>query len=174
MSPGRTRGPVRSAGSPGDNYARLPGITDNNHENTMKVPGSRGFSLIELLITIAVLSLITTMAVNTYRGSVLKARRAEAKTSLMELAQLLERNYTETNSFATNISGNSYALPFTVSPRNGTTHYNLSLPVQTTMAFTLRAVPAGAQADDTRCNVLTLNQAGIKTKSGSGPLAECW
>ena len=140
----------------------------------MKANRSRGFSLIELLIAIVVLSLITTMAVNSYRGSVLKARRADAKASLLELAQLLERNYTETNSFATNISGNPYALPFTVSPRNGTTYYNLTLPTQTATTFTLQATPTGSQADDTRCMSLTLDQAGTKDKSGSGTVAECW
>lgn len=140
----------------------------------MKATRSRGFSLIELLVAVVILSLITLMAVNTYRGSVLKARRADAKASLLELAQLLERNYTETNSFATNISGNPYTLPFTTSPRNGTTYYNLTLPTQTATTFTLQAAPAASQTDDTRCMTLTLDQAGVKTKSGSGTLVECW
>ncbi len=137
---------------------------------------SCGFSLIELLIAVVILSLITTMAVNTYRGSVLKARRTDAKANLMELAQLLERNYTETNSFATNISGNPYALPFSVSPRNGTTYYNLTLPTQTTTIFVLRAIPIGSQTDDTRCKTLSLDQSGKKIidSSATGTVAECW
>jgi len=142
----------------------------------MKTTRSRGFSLIELLIAIVVLGLITTMAVNTYRGSVLKARRTDAKASLMELAQLLERNYTETNSFATNISGNPYALPFNVSPRNGTPYYNLTFPSPTTTTFTLRATPTGSQTDDTRCLTLSLDQTGAKSidSSATGTVAECW
>lgn len=145
----------------------------------MKANRTRGFSLIELLIAIVVLSLITTAAVTSYRGSVIKARRADAKAGLLELAQLLERNYTESNSFSTNISGNPYPLAFTVSPRDGTAYYNLQFPggvvtSPTAQSYILQAVPSGSQQEDTRCMTLTLDEAGTKNNSGPGTVAECW
>ena len=141
----------------------------------MKAVTSRGFSLIELMIAIAILGLLTTMAVNSYQGSVLKARRADAKADLMELAQLLERNYTEANSFSTNISGNPVALPWTVSPQQGTVvYYNLQFTSPAAQSYILQAVPVDPQTKDTRCMTLSLDETGKKDRTGDGTVAECW
>ena len=146
----------------------------------MKVTRSRGFSLIELMIAVAILGIITTMAVNSYQSSVRKARRADAKADLMELAQLLERNYTETNSFATNVSGNPVALAFTQSPQEGTAvYYNLQFSNDSNISpaaqsYDLKAVPNGPQTKDTRCMTLTLDETGTKGKTGNGTVTECW
>ena len=144
----------------------------------MKAVTSRGFSLIELMIAIAILGLLTTMAVNSYQGSVLKARRADAKADLMELAQLLERNYTEANSFATNISGNPVGLAWTWSPQEVTEdkrYYTLRFSTHTDQAYTLEAVPYGPQEKDTRCMTLLIDETGMKDiDGGSGTRAECW
>ena len=145
----------------------------------MKATPSRGFSLIELMIAVAILGIITTIAVNSYQNSVRKARRADAKADLMELAQLLERNYTETNSFATNVSGNPVSLAFTVSPQEGTAvYYNLrfSTGSPTAQSYALEAVPNGPQEKDTRCLKLTLDHTGKKgiDTSATGTPAECW
>ncbi|MGB5339593.1 MAG: type IV pilin protein [Gammaproteobacteria bacterium] len=143
----------------------------------MKQTKLRGFSLLELLITIVILSVITTIAVNSYQASVRKARRADAKADLMELAQLLERNYTETNSFATDISGNAVALAYNVSPQQGNVvFYNLAFAAgfPTPISYVIVASPAGPQNNDTRCMNLTLDHTGTKGISGSGSVAECW
>ena len=148
----------------------------------MKATRSRGFSLIELMIAVAILGIIKTIAVNSYQNSVRKARRADAKADLMELAQLLERNYTETNSFATNVSGNPVNLAFTVSPQEGTAvYYNLQFSDGTNISpnpdgYALEAVPNGPQEKDTRCLKLTLDHTGKKgiDTSATGTVAECW
>ena len=136
----------------------------------MKQRKSRGFTLIELMIVVVVLSIITTIAVSSYRGSVLKARRAEAKADLLELTQLIERFRTENNTFV------GFTRPFTTSPRNGQAFYNLQFPAgqPTATTYILQAVPQGAQANDTRCLTLTINQAGVRGTSGSGTVADCW
>jgi type IV pilus assembly protein PilE len=140
----------------------------------MKTKKSRGFSLLELLIALAILSILTTMAVTSYQDSVRKARRADAKADLLELAQLLERNYTETNTFVTDINGNAVTLAYTQSPRQGSAYYNLTFGAQTATTYSLVATPQGSQAKDTRCLNLTLDQTGTKGISGSGTIAECW
>ena len=140
----------------------------------MKQTKLRGFSLIELLIAIVILSIITTIAVSSYQGSVRKARRADAKADLMELAQLLERNYTEVNRF-TNASGNPVPLAYTQSPQQGLAFYNITYAaVPTAVTYILVASPAGAQVNDVRCMNLTLDHTGTKGASGPGGVAECW
>jgi len=142
----------------------------------MKYKSSRGFSLIELLIVIVVLSLLTVIATVSYQDSVRKARRGDAKAVLLELAQLMERNYTETNRFDKDTADNDYTLPFNTSPKDGTkTYYNITLPTLTPQTFTLQAAPIAPQTKDTRCMTLTLDNTGTKGMSGgSSTSAECW
>ena len=142
----------------------------------MKHTKSRGFSLIELLIVIVVLGTLTTLAVSSYQESVRKTRRAKAKADLLELAQLIERNFTESNRFDQDAAGNAYALAFTTSPRTGRTFYNLSFPAgqPTATTYTIQAVPTGSQTRDVMCMTLTLNQTGLRTESGYGTVADCW
>ena len=139
----------------------------------MKHTKSRGFSLIELLIVIVVLGTLTTLAVSSYQNYVRKAQRSKAKADLLELAQLIERNFTESNRFDQDAAGNAYALAFTTSPRTGDTYYNLSFAAgqPTTTTYIIRAVPA---ISDPLCGTLTLNQAGVRTESGTGTVADCW
>jgi len=142
----------------------------------MKYKSSRGFTLIELLIVIVVISLLTVIATVSYQDSVRKARRGDAKAVLLELAQLMERNYTETNRFDKDTADADYTLPFNTSPKDGTkTYYNITLPTLTSQTFTLQAAPIAPQTKDTRCMTLTLDNTGTKGMSGgSSTAAECW
>ncbi|MCR6662662.1 MAG: type IV pilin protein [Luteimonas sp.] len=131
---------------------------------------ARGFTLIELMVTVAIVAILAAIAVPAYQDQVRKARRGQAKADLVELAQALERRHTINNSYAG-------ALPYTVSPKDpGTTaRYNIT-PVNIgagAQAFVLTAAPIGDQAND-RCGTLTLSNTGAKTRTGSAPLSECW
>ena len=140
----------------------------------MKHHSAHGFSLIELLIVIVIVSILTAAATMSYQNSVRKARRGDAKASLMELAQLMERNYTESNRYDQDAAGNAYALPFIVSPRDGpTAYYNLTVATAS-QTFTLSATPTGPQTKDTLCMTLTLSNTGVKGSSVAGAAAECW
>ena len=139
----------------------------------MKHTKSRGFSLIELLVVIVVLGTLTTLAMSSYQNYVRKAQRSKAKADLLELTQLIERNFTESNRFDQDAAGNAYTLAFTTSPRTGKTSYNISFPAgqPTATTYIVQAVPAGS---DPLCGTLTLNQAGVRTESGTGTVADCW
>lgn len=130
-------------------------------------PAARGFTLIELMIVVAVVAILAAVAFPSYQEHVRKSRRAQAKADLIELAQVLERHHTVQNSYA------GLTLPFTRSPRDGTSQYAISFDGNASAsAFKLQAVPAGAQEKD-KCGTLTLDQAGRKTPAES-TVSGCW
>jgi len=116
-----------------------------------------GFTLIELMITVAIIGIIASIAYPSYQDSVRKTRRAAAQADLVELASFMERTFTTDNSYA------SAALPAL-----GTEQYTVDLQIQTATAFRLRAIPTGAQATDT-CGTLTISNTGATTPTG-----DCW
>ena len=130
-----------------------------------------GFTLIELMIVVAVVAILAAIAYPSYKEQIRKSRRAQAKADLVEYAALAERFHTTENTYE------GFSLPVTVSPREAgaAVHYNLTPTgaFATANTFTITATPNGGQAAD-RCGTLSLNQAGVKTKTGSAPLAECW
>ncbi|MNV28858.1 Fimbrial protein precursor [compost metagenome] len=126
-----------------------------------------GFTLIELMITVAVVAILAAVAIPSYSEHVRKSRRAQAKADLVELAQQLERFHTVQNTY------NGMTLPFTQSPRDGKSYYALSLSgAATSSSFTLQAVPGTGQDKD-KCGTLTLDQAGRKTPTAA-KVAGCW
>ena len=127
----------------------------------------RGFTLIELMVVVAVVAILASIALPSYQDSVRKSRRGQAKADLVELAQLLEREHTVRNSYGNDAA--DYDIPFKQSPKTGTARYTIALSNQSANTFTLTATPAGPQASDT-CGNLTLNQAGAKTPTTAG----CW
>lgn len=128
-----------------------------------------GFTLIELMITVAVVAILASVALPAYQDSVRKSRRAQAKADLVELAQNLERYHTIQNTYAT------ATLAFAQSPREGTAHYTLSFDKDPTgSTFGIQAVPVegGSQAKD-KCGTLSLDQAGRKTPTET-TVSGCW
>ncbi|WP_206769022.1 MULTISPECIES: type IV pilin protein [unclassified Marinobacter] len=128
-----------------------------------------GFTLIELMIVVAIIGIIAAIAYPSYQDSVRKTRRATAQAELMELAQWMERQYSADFSYLE--GGNQPVLPFTQSPRTGTAFYNFGFNgAVSANAYTVQAVPAGDQAKDA-CGTLRLTQTGAKSStSGTG----CW
>jgi type IV pilus assembly protein PilE len=114
------------------------------------IKGTRGFTLIELMVTVAAIAILASVAYPSYLGHIQSSRRANAKADLVELAGFMERFFTENNRYDQDLSGTATALPFNQSPQDGTAkYYNIGLVAgQTT--YTLRATPiAGTpQASD--------------------------
>jgi type IV pilus assembly protein PilE len=126
----------------------------------------RGFTLIELMITVAVVAILAAVAIPSYQQHILKSRRAQAKADLVEAAQLLERYHTVQNTYV------GFALPFTQSPRDGASRYTLSLGNASATAFTLTAAPGTTQSKD-KCGTMTLDQVGRKTPDNA-TVEGCW
>jgi len=128
-----------------------------------------GFTLIELMITVAIVAILARVAYASYQGSVVKTRRAKAKACLVEQAQFMERYYTTNFTY---VSGDPTGLQCATEMASFYSFTTASLSVT---GFTVEATPIGAQLSaDTKCGKMTLNQAGAKTKSGTGTVSECW
>lgn len=109
----------------------------------------KGFSLVEMLIVVAIAAILATIAYPSFMEQIRKARRADAQTVLMEAAQYMERFYTENNRYDKDSGGNDTSLParLTQSPIDGTTkYYTITIEAKTTSTYTLRATPKGDQA----------------------------
>ncbi|CCG94227.1 MULTISPECIES: type IV pilin protein [Marinobacter] len=134
----------------------------------MKIQSNAGFTLVELMIAVAIIAIIAAIALPLYQNQVEQTRRTTAQADLLELAQWMERRYS--NGFDYRDGGNNPVLPFTQSPQTGTAFYNISFSVNATRdTYTLQAVPTGAQANDD-CGTLTLNDEGVRGAAQAG----CW
>jgi type IV pilus assembly protein PilE len=126
---------------------------------------ARGFTLLELMIVVAVIAILALIAYPNYIAHTRKARRAQARTDLMELAQMLERTFTTDRDYT------KFALPASHahSPRDGAPRYDIMLAPLTRTTFTLTATPLADQRADP-CGTLTLTHTGARTPAGNN----CW
>ncbi len=128
--------------------------------------GSRGFSLIEILVALAIVAILGSIAFPSYQSYIRKGHRADEQNYLMTLAQQNQQYFIDNRDYTTSVTALA-AVPASVSPYYGT-------PVITVTAsppsFSITATPIGSQAADS-CGALTINSAGTKSSaSGSG----CW
>lgn len=142
-------------------------------ENCRSAAGARvgGFTLIELMVVVAVVAILAAVALPSYQESVRKGRRGQAKADLIEVGQLAERYRTVNNN---SYSGFSLPAGFDQSPRTGAASYVVELETADDgRSFTVTATPeAGtAQAAD-RCGVLTLLSTGARHHE-KGESTEC-
>jgi type IV pilus assembly protein PilE len=134
----------------------------------------RGFSLIELLIVIAIIGILAAVALPAYQDSVQKSGRSDGKTSLLSAAQSMERCFSTFNAYNNASCTGTNIVPAT----SGEGKYTLALTASTTTTFTITATRAAgtSQADDNDCVTMTINQAGQKgaTAGAGGDSTLCW
>jgi len=134
----------------------------------------KGFTLLELMIVIVVVSILALIAVPSYQSYMIKTRRATAAACLLELSQSMERFHTVNMSYAKDTNGNDSVLPATQCRNDLTGHYVFSLTNQAARTYLVSAAPQGAQAnnDPYACGTLTIDQAG--QKDANGDISTCW
>jgi type IV pilus assembly protein PilE len=131
-----------------------------------------GFTLIELMIVVAVIAVLTAIAVPMYRDFVVRSNRSDAIISLTELANLQEKHYSNEMAYTTTLADLSYT---NTSPEG---FYSLGITTSATVDYTLTATPVGQQfQDDETCRQFTLNSFGQRSAQDSGgndTSQQCW
>lgn len=137
----------------------------------------RGFTLVELMVTIAVLAILAGIGYPLYSEQLKKARRTDARSSLRMIALAQERFYTVNGTYAPDLEadGNPLNLPDTLTDGDSADgHYTLGIVTDDdNLTYTITATAQGGQADDEDCEEFTLNQLGVKTAT-DGDGAKCW
>ncbi|GAA4499350.1 type IV pilin protein [Pseudaeromonas paramecii] len=132
--------------------------------------GHRGFTLLELMITVVVVAILAAVAVPSYFSYVRDSRRDLAKQSLLAAAQKMESYYALNMSYAGAAASSGSPTVFSDKvPADGTERYYTLTVSASQSSYTLNAVPQGSQTSDS-CGTLSLTRTGAKSPSTSG----CW
>jgi type IV pilus assembly protein PilE len=143
----------------------------------------RGFTLIELMVTVTIVAILAAIAYPSYVNSITKTRRRAAEACLSQFATYMERFYTTNLRYDQDLSGtpmNTAALLQLnldcASAQNTGQYYDYQLKTVSPSAYLLTANAKGAQASrDPSCRTLSLDQTGARTSSdGTNSTSSCW
>ncbi len=158
--------------------------------NKVGLKTNKGFTLIELMIVVAIIGILASIAYPSYVESVAKARRADAKGALLNFANSMERYYTVNNTYCGAVpaiaapivcnAANDVGAPRAdvyVTPVETAQNYTLTITAVTAATYTLTATRAGSQTSD-KCGSFTLTHTGVRNLAvvtvTAALLAECW
>jgi type IV pilus assembly protein PilE len=139
---------------------------------------ARGFTLIELVTVMAIIAILSAIAIPQYFQFIARGHRSEARATLTHAAQWMERWRTERGSYQNpqNLP-NPPQLPVSLqtSPASGAAIYNITVATPTPATYTLTATPVapGPMAND-GCGNFTLDSTGLRDRSGALDINTCW
>ena len=135
---------------------------------------NQGFTLIELMIVVAVVAILSSIAYPSYTEYVRRGHRADARMGLLQAQQWLERAATATGVYPT-------TLPDTFTwASDATKRYTIGFQTgNTNAAFTLAATPKNGPQKNDKCGTYTLSNTGVrgaagKVSSDTGYNPDCW
>lgn len=138
------------------------------NKQAKRFPRPGGFSLIELMVVVAIIGLLAMIAYPSYQKQMLRTHRTEGQAALQDAATRQERFFSNKSEYTINVT--NLGLPASGLTDNG--YYQISAAAcgggTIARCYTLTATAQGAQADDTDCVTITLGSNGQKLP------AECW
>jgi type IV pilus assembly protein PilE len=138
--------------------------------NKLNFHTSTGFHLIEILITIAIIGILSLVSFPIYSEHITEERRLEAANTLSKLALALEEFHFTNNTYDTATLTNLH-FPETIAENS----YRINIVTATKTDYIISATPINKQANsDSYCGTLTLNSYGEKSINGKGSINECW
>ena len=129
---------------------------------------NNGFTLIELMLVLAIVGVLSAVALAYYGNQVTSSNRTEGRAALLQTASSLEKCRSLYGSY--NHANCNVVTAFNT--ESG--HYAISVGAMTATTFTLNAAPQNAQAGDGDCATLSVTNTGIKGTSGTLPVSDCW
>lgn len=144
--------------------------------NVSHATRSAGFTLIEMMIVVAIVAILAAIAVPSYTSYITKSKRVAAQGCLSQIAGYMERYYTTNLRYDQDASkvANPYLMPDCAGAAQTGDSYDYPAPAGaalTATAYTITAVPKGAQQKrDTKCGTLSLDQSGQRSAASQG----CW
>jgi type IV pilus assembly protein PilE len=144
----------------------------------------RGFTLIELMIVVAIIGILSALALPAYTEYVNRGKRADARAALLQMAQYMQRFYAANDRFNTDRSGEGitftssiFATPQGCDPATNCSYaLNTATSVITAQQFTLHMEPVNNMAAD-KCGVYTITNLGVKANLNlisPATRQECW
>lgn len=146
-------------------------------ENEYQKTKVQGFTIIEVLVVVAILGILAAIAIPGYTKYVTNARRADGKSALVAAAQAMERYYTNNYDYGS-MNGTDYSGA-DIPDKSDQELYNITVTEANATDFSIEAVadPNGKQAGDTLCKTLTINhlgEKGAKNAQNTDTTDDCW
>ncbi len=146
------------------------------HQSRWRV-AARGFTLIELMITMTIIAILSMLAFPSYEAQIRRGRRIDAKSALLDVAARQERYFSMNNRYTATAQDLGYAkFPMPIGP-GGRSHYSLQVTLSNG-EYSAIATPTGAQTKDNECYSFTIDSSGVRgninASGASLASSKCW
>ncbi len=150
-------------------------MTDREQQHRKQ---QRGFTLVELMIVVAIVAILAAIAFPSYAQQVRKGRRVDAKSAMLDLAARQEKFFATNNRYSVSAPALNYGSAFPLSLDSGSvTSYTMTVTQATVTDYTITATPVGDQINDP-CNTYVLNNFGVQSNltasGGANATTGCW